>query len=78
MLAQILRYDLPLDYRRQQMGLLRETDLETLNELASRLLDPDNLAIVVAGDSDAIRPSLEALEMPIVELDESGLEITAE
>ena len=34
LLSQAMRYDLPLDYRKRQNTLLRETDRETLNELA--------------------------------------------
>jgi zinc protease len=75
LLSQILRYDLPLDYRTQQKNLLRETDRETLNELASRLIDAENMAIVVVGDVPEIRPGLETLDIPIKLLDEDGLEI---
>jgi zinc protease len=74
LLSQILRYDLPLDYRKQQQSLLKETDRETLNELAARLIDHENMAIVVVGDLPAIRPELEKLGMPIRILDENGYE----
>jgi zinc protease len=76
LLSQLLRYDLPLDYRKQQKSLLRETDRETLNELAGRLIGTDNMAIVVVGDVPVIRPELEALGIPIKVLDEDGLEVT--
>jgi zinc protease len=76
LLSEILRYDLPLDYRRQQQALLKESDRETLNALAGRLIDPDNIAIVVVGDLPEIRPQLEALGLPIKLLDEDGFEIT--
>jgi zinc protease len=72
LLSQIMRYDLPLDYRRQQQLLLKETERETLNKLALKLIDPDNLAIVVVGDSETIRPELEQLEMPVILLNEDG------
>ena len=72
LLSQIMRYELPLDYRRQQQLLLMETDRETLNNLAPKLIDPDNLAIVVVGDSEIIRPELEQLGMPVILLDEDG------
>ena len=55
--------------------MLRETDRSTLNELAGRLIDPDNIAIVIVGDAPAIRPQLEELGIPIRMLDEDGLEI---
>ncbi|MEE8496254.1 MAG: pitrilysin family protein [Xanthomonadales bacterium] len=75
LLANILRYDLPLNYRTQQNNILRETDQEALNELAGRLIQPGNMAIVVVGDETAIRPELEALGMSITVLDEDGFEV---
>ncbi len=75
LLSEILRYDLPLDYRRQQQTLLRETSRDELNALAGRLLDPHNLAIVVVGDLGEIRPQLEGLDLPVKLLDEDGFEI---
>jgi zinc protease len=78
LLSQILRYDLPLDYRHRQQAMLRETDRETLNALASRLIEADDIAIVVVGDVPEIRPQLEALGVPIRLLDEDGFEIPAE
>jgi len=67
-----MRYDLPLDYRRQQQLLLKETDRETLNKLAQKLIDPDDLAIVVVGNAETIRPELEQLGMPVILLNEDG------
>ena len=75
LLAQILRYDLPPDYRKQQKSLMLETDRETLNSLAGRLIDSENMAIIVVGDIPVIRPELESLGMPIRLLDEDGNEI---
>ncbi len=72
LLNNILRYDLPLDYRTQQNAILRETDRETLNQLMSETLEPENLNIVVVGDEASIRADLEALGIPIVELNEDG------
>jgi zinc protease len=74
LLSEILRYDLPLDYRRRQAPILRETGREALNALAGRLIDPDNLAIVVVGDLAEIRPQMEQLGLPIRVLDEDGYE----
>ena len=75
LLSQILRYDLPLDYRKQQKTLLRETDRETLNAVAGRLIDSENMAIVVVGDLPTIRPELEELGMSIKVLDADGNEV---
>ncbi len=75
LLGNIMRYDLPLNYRTQQANILRETDRETLNTLANKLIQPENMAIVVVGDEASIREELEALEMPIRKLDEDGFPI---
>jgi len=75
LLGNILRYDLPLNYRTQQSTLLKETDRETLNTLSKNLIHPDAMAIVVVGDAATIKPELEALGMPIIMLDENGEEI---
>lgn len=75
LLSNIMRYDLPLNYRTQQASILKETDRETLNALASKLIQPDNMAIVIVGDETVLREGLEALGMPIKHLDEDGFEI---
>ncbi len=75
LLNNILRYDLPLNYRTQQNNILKETDRETLNTLVNRLIEPDKMAIVVVGDEASIREELEALGMPIQKLDEDGFAI---
>jgi len=72
LLNNILRYDLPLDYRTQQNAILQETDRETLNQIMSETLEPENLNIVVVGDEASIRADLEGLGIEIVELDEDG------
>ena len=78
LLSRILSYDLPLDYRSQQNAILRETNREALNNVITDLLEPDNMAIVVVGDAAAIRKDVEALGIPVVELDEDGNVIKAE
>ena len=77
LLANILRYDLPLDYRTQQLHILEGSDRQSLNQLAARLIDPDDMAIVVVGDAATIRPELEKLGMPIVDLNEDGFPVQA-
>jgi zinc protease len=78
LVSNILRYDLPLNYRKKQTALLKETGRDTLNELAGRLIDHENMAIVIVGDVPAIRPELETLGIPIKLLDEDGREIASD
>jgi zinc protease len=75
LLGNILRYDLPLNYRTRQKIILQETDREVLNALSKRLIQPENMAIVVVGDEATIREELEELGMPIKKLDEDGFEL---
>jgi zinc protease len=75
LLGNIMRYDLPLNYRTQQNNILKETDRKVLNSLASKLIEPDNMAIVIVGDEATIREELEELGIPIKQLDEDGFEI---
>jgi len=72
LLSQAMLYDLPLDYRKRQQLLLKESDRETLNALAAKLIDTGNMAIVVVGDSGAIRGQLEKLGISVKLLDEDG------
>jgi zinc protease len=72
LLSMVMHYELPLDYRIKQQSLLNESDRETLNALAGKLIDPDRLAIVVVGDSKAIRPQLDPLGITIKLLNEEG------
>ena len=78
LLGNILRYDLPLNYRTLQKNLLKETDRETLNALAAELIHPNDMVIVVVGDQAVIRPELEALGLPITVLDEDGFVVESE
>jgi zinc protease len=75
LLGNIMRYDLPLNYRTQQGNILKETDRETLNSLANKLIRPEDMAIVVVGDEAVLREDLAALGIPVRYLDEDGFEI---
>jgi len=73
LLEPIARYGLPLDYRRRQRFMLETAKRDALNQLALKLLKPGDLAVVVVGDAASLRPELEALEIPLTELDENGM-----
>jgi len=75
LLDQVMTYNLPLDYRRQQQAILQETDRETLNQLAQKLLKPKHVAIVVAADAASVRPQLETLGVPIKVMDQDGFRV---
>jgi len=75
LLDRVLSYNVPLDYRMQQQSILQETDRETLNALAARLLKPEQVAIVVAADAATVKPQLESLGLPIKIMDEDGFRV---
>ena len=75
LISRILVHDLPLNYRNMQKNLMRETDRETLNQLAAKLLQPENVAIIVVGDVATLRPELEQLHWPIKILDVDANEV---
>jgi zinc protease len=77
LLDQILTYQLPLDYRNEQKALLQATDRATLVQLAAKLLQPENLAIIVVGDAATLKPQLQKLPWPLTELDAEGNAIPA-
>lgn len=71
-LFQMMRYDLKPDFVDQQQKILREISLEELNQLANKLLDVEQMQIVVVGDAKAVLPGLEALGYEIVRMDAEG------
>ena len=72
LLSNVMRYDLPLDYRKRQNKLLAESTRSSLNNLASKMIRPNDLAIIMVGDAEILMPQLEELGYPIVQLNEDG------
>ncbi|HWK53915.1 MAG TPA: pitrilysin family protein, partial [Hyphomicrobiales bacterium] len=72
LLQQILTYQLPADFVRQQQQLITGISTERVDELARKYLPVDRMIIVVVGDKASINDSLVALGYPIVELDTEG------
>jgi zinc protease len=71
-LAQIQEYNLMPDFLKQQQGIIERMTVEQMTGLANRFLEPDKMIIVVVGDAKSIRPGLEGLGYPVVELDKDG------
>jgi Predicted Zn-dependent peptidases len=72
LLQQILTYDLPADFVRQQQRLISSLDIERVNALAQKHLPVEEMIILVVGDKASIYDSLVELGYPIVELDTEG------
>jgi zinc protease len=71
-LSNIVTYDLPEDFIDTQNRILADIESSEINSLASANLNLDEMITVVVGDKNVILPGLEALELPIVELDEDA------
>jgi len=71
-LSGIVTYDLPEDFIDRQSRILEEIEQSEINALAAAHLGIEDMILVVVGDRETILPSLEALERPLVELDEAG------
>lgn len=61
-------FDLPPDYYDHYVQVVRELDLETLNQAAPMLLDPNRLTWVVVGDLSVIAEPIRALDWGPVEV----------
>jgi zinc protease len=71
-LSNILDYNLPYDYVRDQTKVLDRINENDLNMLARKWLNTNNMHIVLAGDKKVIAPGLEKMGYTLVELDADG------
>lgn len=71
-LGQILQYDLDETFVNAQSEILAGIGRDEINELASKLLQIDDMVIVVVGDKRAILPGLQTLGYEILEMDVNG------
>jgi zinc protease len=62
-LLELLVYDLPDDYFDTYRDNVLAVTAEDVRTAAQRFLDPEGLAIVIVGDAESLRPSLEDLDL---------------
>lgn len=68
LIRQMANYDLSASYLDQRNAAIQNASLDDLNALAAQLLTDDRMAVVVVGDKTTVMPTLEALDLPIVEI----------
>ena len=61
----IQRYELPDDYTEQQAHIIQSISKSELNQLAKKLLNIDDMVILVVGDKKKIEPGLKKLGFPV-------------
>ncbi len=66
-LAELVTYDLPDDYFASYRDRILAVKADEVLRVAYENIRPEELAIVVVGDADTIRPALEALEVGAIE-----------
>lgn len=71
-IKRIIDYDLPADYVEQQNKIIASISKEEINKLASKLIHPSKMYILLVGDKVSILPGLQRLGYDIVELDVNG------
>jgi zinc protease len=68
-LSRIQEYHLKADFVAEQNAILSGINVEQVNELARKYLDPSRMSILVVGDKEKITPGLQKQGYNIVELD---------
>ncbi len=71
-LRRLVAYDLPSDYKQTQKSIIRGIAKPELDKVASRLLNTQDLQIIIVGDKQALQPQLEALAMPVHDISFAG------
>ncbi|MCX2841417.1 insulinase family protein [Microbulbifer thermotolerans] len=71
--ASMVTYERPLNYMNGYAELIRNTDLETIHDLARQIIKPDQFTWVIVGDKKKIEEKIRSLNIgPIAELDADG------
>ncbi len=71
-LQRIVHYDLDKDFVDRREEILESITKEEIDALARKYLPSDNMHILVVGDKASVKPGLEKLGYPVVELDLRG------
>ena len=70
-------YDLPADWLERYIPGVQGVELEAANAAFAKSIDPDKLVWLIVGDAATIRGDLDALGLPVVELDREGNRLEA-
>ena len=69
LLSNIVNYSLDDDYIEQRNNVLASIQKDDLDKVSEEWFDPELYQIVVVGDAEQIKPELEKLDIPIIELE---------
>ncbi|MDF2184502.1 pitrilysin family protein [Grimontia hollisae] len=68
LIANMLRYQLPPDYKAQQKKIIETVSKDTLNKLAAKWFRPEDYQIIIVGDAASLEPALSTLGLPVKRL----------
>ncbi|WP_407331290.1 M16 family metallopeptidase [Enterovibrio sp. 27052020O] len=68
LIANIMRHELPEDYKATQKAIIDSVEKATLNALAREWFNPNDYQIIVVGDANKLEPSLATLGLPVKRL----------
>lgn len=71
-LNHLLTFELPREYRQEQTQIINNISLKELNKLAAKLLNTNDMQIVVVGDAEKVKSQLDSLGLEIVMLESDG------
>ncbi len=74
-LSQVIEYNLPQNFVKQQAGIINSISQKEINALARKHLPTEKMVIVMVGDAESIYPSLQELGYDIVRLDADAMPI---
>ncbi|MDB1123018.1 M16 family metallopeptidase [Vibrio algarum] len=69
LLSNIINYSLDEDYVEQRNTVLSNVSRSKLNDVASKWFNPKDYQIIVVGDANTLKPQLEKLDIPLIELE---------
>lgn len=67
-MRQLIVFGLEKDFVDEQLHIINSISAEEIGEIARQALDTDSMQILVVGDATKIRPALEALGRPVIDL----------
>ncbi|WP_445428340.1 M16 family metallopeptidase [Alishewanella sp. HL-SH05] len=67
-MAQMLEFNVGAEFTQQRNQILQQSTQAQLNALASRYLSPEEMVIVVVGEAEKLKPELEKLQLPIIDM----------
>jgi zinc protease len=67
-LRHLQNYQLSPSFKEEQLTIINTIDPESINDIARKMLKPEQMQIIVVADKASVMPQLQALGLPITEI----------